>query len=60
MGAVHRAPGDYPGGKQGDVLVSNFNNSLNLQGEGTTIVQLTPQGPLAPPPSPPSPVGNAV
>jgi len=33
----------------GDVLVSNFNNGANLQGTGTTIVQLTPQGTLAPP-----------
>jgi hypothetical protein len=33
----------------GDVLVSNFNNGANLQGLGTTIVQLTPRGPLAPP-----------
>ena len=24
MGAVHRAPGDYPAGKQGDVLTVNF------------------------------------
>jgi DNA-binding beta-propeller fold protein YncE len=37
----------------GDVLVSNFNNSTNVQGTGTTIVQLTPRGPLAPP-------GNAI
>jgi hypothetical protein len=44
----------------GDVLVSNFNNSLNLQGEGTTIVQLSPHGPLAPPPAPGSTTGNAV
>ena len=29
---------------QGDVLVSNFNNSGNLQGTGTTIVQITPGG----------------
>ena len=52
-------PRGFPGGatiSAGDVLVSNFNNSANLQGEGTTIVQLTPQGPLAPPP----PGGNAV
>lgn len=35
--------------KSGDVLVSNFNNSANLQGTGTTIVQLAPHGPLAPP-----------
>jgi hypothetical protein len=27
---------------QGDVLVSNFNNSNNLQGTGTTIVQIPP------------------
>jgi hypothetical protein len=33
----------------GDVLVSNFNNGANLQGIGTTIVQLTPRGALAPP-----------
>jgi hypothetical protein len=29
---------------QGDVLVSNFNNSANLQGTGTTIVQISPDG----------------
>jgi hypothetical protein len=29
---------------QGSVLVSNFNNSENLQGTGTTIVQITPDG----------------
>ena len=29
---------------QGDVLVSNFNNSGNLQGTGTTIVQVAPNG----------------
>jgi hypothetical protein len=29
---------------RGDVLVSNFNNSTNLQGTGTTIVQVSPQG----------------
>ena len=28
----------------GDVLVSNFNNSGNLQGTGTTIVQVSPSG----------------
>jgi hypothetical protein len=28
----------------GDVLVSDFNNSKNLQGTGTTIVQVSPQG----------------
>jgi hypothetical protein len=29
---------------KGDVLVSNFNNSQNLQGTGTTIVQISPGG----------------
>jgi len=33
----------------GDVLVSNFNNSANSQGAGTTIVKLTPSGPIAAP-----------
>jgi hypothetical protein len=28
----------------GDVLVSNFNNHRNLQGTGTTIVQISPSG----------------
>ncbi len=29
---------------RGDVLVSNFNNSANLQGTGTTIVEVAPNG----------------
>ena len=29
---------------QGDILVSNFNNKANLQGTGTTIVQIAPDG----------------
>ena len=29
---------------KGNVLVSNFNNKKNLQGTGTTIVQVSPQG----------------
>jgi hypothetical protein len=28
----------------GNVLVSNFNNGANLQGTGTTIVQISPSG----------------
>jgi hypothetical protein len=28
----------------GNILVSNFNNGSNLQGTGTTIVQISPQG----------------
>lgn len=31
---------------QGNVLVSNFNNSGNLQGTGTTIVEVSPSGAL--------------
>ena len=45
-------PLDFPGGgtiAAGDVLVSNFNNGANLQGTGTTIISLTPRGPIAPP-----------
>lgn len=30
--------------KQGAILVSNFNTGANLQGTGTTIVQITPDG----------------
>src|SRR5450631_344380 len=44
-------PRHFPSGgalAAGDVLVSNFNNSANVQGAGTTIVQLRPGGPLAP------------
>jgi len=29
---------------QGNLLISNFNNSANLQGTGTTIVQISPDG----------------
>jgi hypothetical protein len=29
---------------RGDVLISNFNNSKNIQGTGTTIVQVAPDG----------------
>jgi hypothetical protein len=40
-------PKGFAGGgvlQTGDVLVSNFNNSQNFQGTGTTIVQVTPGG----------------
>ncbi len=40
-------PSDFPEGgtiAPGDVLVSNFNNSGNLQGTGTTIVSIDPEG----------------
>jgi DNA-binding beta-propeller fold protein YncE len=45
-------PGDFPTGgtlSTGDVLVSNFNDSTNTQGTGTTIIKLAPGGTLAPP-----------
>lgn len=32
---------------KGSVLISNFNNSKNLQGTGTTIVQVSPSGKLS-------------
>jgi hypothetical protein len=40
-------PKGFPSGgtiKPGDVLVSNFNNSANQQGTGTTIVDISPNG----------------
>ena len=45
-------PEDFPTGgviHEGDVLVSNFNDSTNAQGKGTTIIALAPHGALAPP-----------
>ena len=33
--------------RQGNLLISNFNNSNNLQGTGTTIVQITPNGKMS-------------
>jgi hypothetical protein len=32
---------------RGDLLISNFNNAENLQGTGTTIVQMSPSGSLS-------------
>lgn len=40
-------PDDFREGgplEPGDILVSNFNSSSNLQGTGTTIVRITPKG----------------
>lgn len=40
-------PSGFPTGgsvQAGDVLVSNFNASSNLQGTGTTVVRITPDG----------------
>ena len=55
-------PQGFPSGgtiMPGDVLVSNFNNSGNVQGTGTTIVKLTPNGLVAPPPVMVGQPGNA-
>jgi len=47
-------PPNFPKGgiiAPGDILVSNFNNSTpptGVQGTGTTIIQLTPNGVIAP------------
>jgi DNA-binding beta-propeller fold protein YncE len=44
-------PASFPSGgtiAPGDVLVSNFNNSDNLQGTGTTIIKFTPNGLVSP------------
>jgi hypothetical protein len=41
VAVVPRTTGDL---KRGNVLVSNFNNSANVQGTGTTIVQVSPSG----------------
>jgi hypothetical protein len=45
-------PPGFPAGgtiAPSDILVSNFNNSKNLQGTGTTIVTIAPNGVIAPP-----------
>jgi hypothetical protein len=44
-------PPAFPAGgtvTPGNILVSNFNNSANLQGTGTTIVDIPPGGPVQP------------
>ena len=41
---VARVPATTGSLTKGNILVSNFNNSKNLQGTGTTIVQITPSG----------------
>jgi hypothetical protein len=41
---VARVPESSGALVQGNILVSNFNNSANLQGTGTTIVQISPEG----------------
>lgn len=42
-------PAGFPAGgaiNPGDILVSNFNNNMNLQGTGTTIVDVPPTQPV--------------
>ncbi|RAG81750.1 hypothetical protein DN069_31280 [Streptacidiphilus pinicola] len=34
--------------RRGDILVSNFNNKKNLQGTGTTLVEVSPHGKVTP------------
>jgi hypothetical protein len=41
---VHRSVGSLV---RGDLLISNFNNAENLQGTGTTLVQVSPTGSLS-------------
>lgn len=44
-------PVNFSGGsgplQPGDILVSNFNNSMNLQGTGTTIMRIPASGPVS-------------
>src|SRR5215472_10254604 len=47
---VATVPGNFPSGSTvnpGDILVSNFNNSSNAQGTGTTIVRIQASGPAS-------------
>ncbi len=47
---VATVPQQFPAGatvNPGDILVSNFNNSSNLQGTGTTIVRIQASGPAS-------------
>ena len=41
---VFRVPRSVGKLVRGNILISNFNNSSNLQGTGTTIVQISPSG----------------
>jgi hypothetical protein len=41
VAVVHRSIGDLV---RGDVLVSNFNNAMNQQGTGSSIVEISPGG----------------
>lgn len=55
-------PVGFPSGgplAPGDILVSNFNNTGNTQGTGTTIIQFTPDDTVAPGVPAGQPPGNA-
>jgi len=41
---IARVPKSNGSLTEGNILVSNFNSSANLQGTGTTVVQITPEG----------------
>ncbi len=41
---IVRSPRSSGSLREGNILISNFNNSNNLQGTGTTIVQIAPDG----------------
>jgi len=61
-------PEGFPGNGlllPGDILVSNFNNTTNAQGTGTTIIKFTPStngaiAPAVPPDTMPPTPGNAI
>src|SRR5271167_2011842 len=44
---VARVPTTTGSLAKGNILISNFNNSQNQQGTGTTIVQISPSGTVA-------------
>lgn len=44
---------------KGDVLVSNFNNAMNQQGTGSSIVEISPSGMLSPFAVVPRPTGSS-
>ena len=41
---IFRIPRTAGNLRRGNILISNFNNSANLQGTGTTLVQIAPSG----------------
>ena len=45
---IFRIPRTAGNLKRGNILISNFNNSSNLQGTGTTLVEIAPNGDVQP------------